>query len=115
MRRVDQKTKNKDLENKAYEMVSKGQHLWRLGNLDGALENHIKAVDILRSRVEGLWTIDDSDVATDLGHLFRATGGATKGRFHATRLSLEVIYLLVMCFMKIFGTMIKHIFFILKY
>ena len=70
--------KNQELEDKAYEYVAKGISLWRSDDLDMAIDNYQKAVDILRSRTDGIWSVDDSNIIEALGHIFRAKGSYDK-------------------------------------
>ena len=68
---------NKDdgvIEKKAYQLVSIGISKWRSGDLDGALKNHLNAIELLKSRTPHIWYKDDSYIVEDVGHIFRALG-----------------------------------------
>jgi len=60
-----------ELVNQAYEFVAQGKFHWLACDLDGALENYLKALEILESKSKQFLTIDDLDVIADLGNIYR--------------------------------------------
>ena len=56
----------------AYEFVAMGNRQYKLGELEGAQQSYIKAVDILRTA--SLWVVEYSDVVEDLGDINRELG-----------------------------------------
>ena len=69
---------DEELADKAYELVAIGISYWQTGDLDCALENYLKALELLKSRGNPIFFIEDLDIIEDLGDIYRTMGNYIK-------------------------------------